>query len=84
MRRRSVIVGAVARRPDLWPTALRQAVRLAPVRWWARAPFLPIPDRRYLQFRMVTQYGGTGRVRPEPRDVISYLTWCRALRGIGG
>ena len=48
---------AVVARPRLWPAALRQAVRLAPSRWWSRAPFLPVPDRAYVRFRLTTQYG---------------------------
>ncbi|HZP29416.1 MAG TPA: hypothetical protein VFC99_10725 [Acidimicrobiia bacterium] len=43
--------------PELWPTALRQAARLAPAGWWRRPPFLPLPDREYLRFRLETQYG---------------------------
>ncbi|HUS62051.1 MAG TPA: hypothetical protein VMY34_07620, partial [Acidimicrobiales bacterium] len=50
-------VRAVARRPALWSTALRQAVRLARPGWWHRRPFLPLPDPDYLRFRMVTAYG---------------------------
>jgi hypothetical protein len=66
---------AVARRPGLWPTALRQAVRLAPSRWWVRAPFLPVPSRSYLRFRSITQYGDPDQ-RAEPDDVVNYLRWC--------
>jgi len=62
-------------RPALWITALRQAVRLARRRWWARAPFLPLPDADYLRFRFETQYGSGGR--PDPRDLVAYLEWCR-------
>jgi hypothetical protein len=53
--------------------------RLAPNGWWRRAPFLPLPDRRYLQFRMETQYGDAMH-RPEANDVVTYLSWCRSLR----
>jgi len=84
LKSRLAVVGAVVRRPGLWPTAARQAVRLVPARWWARPPFLPVPDRRYLRFRMVTQYGADGEVRAEPRDVLSYLAWCRRMHGVGG
>ena len=64
----------VLARPSLWPTALRQARRLARPRWWARAPFLPVPDPDYLRFRFETQYGSDGR--PDPRDLVVYLEWC--------
>jgi hypothetical protein len=70
-------VAAVAVRPRLWPTALRQAGRLAAPGWWRRAPFLPLPEPDYLAFRMETQYGAADR-SPEPADLVAYLEWCRA------
>jgi hypothetical protein len=70
------IAGAVARRPSLWPTAARQVRRLAPARWWARRPFLPVPDRDWLRFRAETQYGDPDR-RPAPEDVVTWLEWIR-------
>lgn len=76
MRSWAAVVGAVARRPGLWPTAARQVVRMTPAGWWRRAPFLPVPRGDYLRFRMVTQYGDPRR-RPEPADVLDYLAWCR-------
>ena len=66
----------VAARPRLWPTAVRQAVRLARPRWWARAPYLPIPDADYLRFRFETQYGSA---TPSSHDLVGYLEWCRAM-----
>ena len=69
---------AVVRRPDLWCTTLRQIGVLARPGWWRRPPFLPLPDRQYLRFRMITAYGGDGTATPEPSDVIAYLEWCRA------
>ena len=68
---------AVARRPDLWPAAVRQAVRLVPRRWWSRPPFLPVPDRSWLRFRLEAQYGGDGRGPVVAADVIAFLEWCR-------
>ena len=74
------IVGSVLARPSLWPTALRQIVRLAPKRWWKQRPFLPLPRADYLEFRLVTQYGGEhGVARGDIRavDVVDYLQWCK-------
>ena len=70
---------AVAVRPGLWPTALRQAGRLAAPGWWRRPPFLPLPDPDYLAFRLETQYGGDAPgARPlDAGDLVSYLEWCR-------
>jgi hypothetical protein len=70
------VVGAVARRPRLWPTAVRQMRRTARPRWWRHRPFLPLPAGEYLHFRLVTQYGET-RDPPAPHDVVDYLAWCR-------
>jgi hypothetical protein len=74
------ILGAVIVRPLLWGTALAQAYRLVPQGWWRTAPFLPLPSRDYMEFRLVTQYGGghgveRGAIRSE--DVVAYLRWCR-------
>ena len=68
---------AVARRPRLWPTALRQARRTAARGWWRKPPFLPVPSGDYLRFRLVTQYGDPAAV-PDPADTIAYLEWCRS------
>jgi hypothetical protein len=67
---------AVARRPGLWTTALRQARRLAPAGWWRRRPFLPLPADDYLRFRLQTAYGDGDR-RVDADDLVTYLHWCR-------
>lgn len=66
-------------RPDLWPTAARQAVALAPPGWWRGWPPSPAPDPEYLRFRLLTQYGDPAH-DPEPGDLVRYLRWCRAVR----
>ena len=74
------IFGAVLVRPDLWVTAVRQIARLTPKGWWKSAPFLPVPPADYLEFRLVTQYGGGhGSSRPVAStvDAIDYLEWCK-------
>ncbi|HUQ39943.1 MAG TPA: hypothetical protein VM030_07280 [Acidimicrobiales bacterium] len=72
---------AVLRRPGLWPTAVTQIRVLAPRGWWRRPPFLPLPDKDYLRFRLQTAYGDADR-DPEPADVVTYLHWCRGARGL--
>jgi len=69
------IIRAVTLHPTLWPTALRQAVRMAPRGWWRRPPFVPVPDPSYLRFRLQTAYGNQGE--PSAEDVVAYLRWCR-------
>ncbi|NBR67580.1 MAG: hypothetical protein EBT79_09965 [Actinobacteria bacterium] len=74
------VVGAVLVRPWLWVTAVVQMGRLARRGWWRRPPFLPLPAPDYMEFRLVTQYGGeavrSGR-RASAADVVDYLQWCR-------
>ena len=70
------VAAAVARRPRLWATAVRQMSRTAAPGWYRRAPFLPVPSGEYLRFRLVTQYGDAHH-RPEPADVVNYLAWCK-------
>lgn len=44
--------------------------------WWRHAPFLPLPDPVYLQWRMYTAYGDE-RAVPPLRDVIRFARWRR-------
>ena len=73
---------AVAARPDLWPTAVVQVLRLAPPGWWRRWPPLPRPDPAYLAFRLETAYGDQGHP-PVGEDLVAYLAWCRSMRRPG-
>ncbi|MGH9247512.1 MAG: hypothetical protein ACRD29_25005 [Acidimicrobiales bacterium] len=66
----------MAARPSLWAVGVRQAMRLSPDGWWRRRPYLPVPDRDYLRFRVQTQYGDADH-DPEPEDLLAYLRWCR-------
>jgi hypothetical protein len=75
-------VAAVLVHPSLWGTAVTQLFVLARPGWWRRWPPLPAPDPDYLRFRLVTAYGGAGDHAPEPADLISYLHWCRGMRGL--
>ena len=44
--------------------------------WWRRPPFLPVPDRTYLAWRMYTAYGHPEAV-PPVGDVIRFARWRR-------
>ncbi len=76
------VMTALVRRPDLWSTALRAALSLAPAGWWRRSPFLPLPDPDWLRFRMSTAYGGDGNVGTDSAfhtdDLITWLEWRRS------
>lgn len=45
-------------------------------RWWAQAPFLPVPDGPYLRWRMYTAYGDE-RAVPPIDDVVRFARWRR-------
>jgi hypothetical protein len=50
-------------------------------RWWRRAPFLPVPDRDYLRWRMFTAYGNEDAV-PPTEDVVRFARWRRETMGL--
>jgi len=50
-------------------------------RWWAQAPFLPLPDRTYLHWRMYTAYADEHAVPPLD-EVIRFARWRRETMGL--
>ena len=44
--------------------------------WWRAAPFLPLPDRDYLRWRMYTAYADENAVPPAV-DVLRFARWRR-------
>ncbi|MDA8262673.1 MAG: hypothetical protein M0Z47_07565 [Actinomycetota bacterium] len=76
----ALVAGAnVVVRPSMWGIAVAQLFAFARRDWYARPPYLPVPDMRYLRFRMETLYG-TGDAMPPTRDLLEYLRWCRTQR----
>ncbi|GEM_PF-664230 len=70
---------ALARRPSLWLAAARLARAMVAPGWWKRRPWLPLPSRPYLQFRLQAMYGpGGGRLTGE--ELVGYLQWCQEVR----
>ncbi len=49
--------------------------------WWARAPFLPLPDRTYVRWRMYTAYGDEAAI-PPLEDVVRFARWRRETMGL--
>lgn len=49
--------------------------------WWRAAPFLPLPDRAYLRWRMYTAYGAEDAVPPAD-DVVRFARWRRETMGL--
>ncbi len=61
-------------RPGLAADMLRVAWRFRRRGWHTRPPFLPVPPREYVQWRMYTAYGDEHAV-PPPADVERYARW---------
>lgn len=57
----------------------RVAWRVRRRRWYRRPPFLPLPAREYVRWRMYTAYGDYDAVPPAD-DVIRYARWIAAGR----
>src|SRR6202020_1640465 len=57
----------------------RSAVGFVPGGWWRRPPYLPVPDRSLVRFRMETAYGNPA-ARPEWGDVEAFLEWSSLMR----
>ncbi|HEX4901804.1 MAG TPA: hypothetical protein VFV42_03280 [Acidimicrobiales bacterium] len=73
------VAAALVRRPQLWAPTLRQGRALVPAGWWRRRPFLPVPDRAWLRFRMTTAYGDAG-APVDVEDLLTWLAWTDTVR----
>ncbi|HMA19905.1 MAG TPA: hypothetical protein VKO87_03835 [Gemmatimonadaceae bacterium] len=60
--------------PALGLDLLRVAWRFRSRGWYMRFPFLPLPDRTYVKWRMYTAYGDYDAV-PPAEDVERYARW---------
>lgn len=72
------LAARAAVRPSLAADLIRVAWRFRAEGWWRRPPFLPLPDRLYLEWRMLTAYGDHHAV-PPIEDVIRYARWTRNM-----
>ncbi len=61
-------------RPTLAVDLLRVAWRFRARGWYRHPPFLPLPPREYVRWRMHTAYGDHDAV-PPAEDVIRYARW---------
>jgi hypothetical protein len=72
------LVGALTwsaiRRPTTGAALLGVAWRFRRRGWHRQFPFLPLPDREYVKWRMLTAYGDPDVV-PPASDVIRYARW---------
>lgn len=74
------LVGRALLSPQLAVDLLRTGWAFRRRGWWRRAPFLPVPDRTYLRWRMYTAYGDEGAV-PPVEDVVRFARWRRETMG---
>ena len=60
--------------PPLARDLLLVAWRFRDRHWFRRFPFLPLPSRAYLRWRMHTAYGDANTV-PPLEDIVRYARW---------
>lgn len=82
------LLGRAMARPRVLGSMLRAAWRFRARGWWRRAPFLPVPPRAYVEWRLHTAYGDGGRA-PTVAELRRYLSWANRMyatrrRGVRG
>lgn len=65
--------------PSQAPVVVGAAWRLRAVKWWRHAPFLPLPDHAYWNFRVITANGSANRLLSVD-DVVTFAQWSRRQR----
>ena len=70
------LIKTVGRRPGLWAEGIRTLLAVSPQKWWRRAPFVPLPDAAYSEWRLVTAHGSAADPL-SPEELVSYLEWRR-------
>lgn len=68
------LAGRSIRRPSLAMDLVRVAWRFRNRRWYRRFPFVPLPDREYVRWRMDTAYGSPDAI-PPAEDIERYVRW---------
>ena len=68
------------RRPRIIPYLLRAAWAFRARGWYRRPPFLPLPPRSYMRWRMETAYGDPAAM-PTLDEMERYLVWTARMRG---
>jgi len=48
--------------------------------WYRHLPFLPLPPKKYMEWRIETAYGDKSLKNIRWRDVRAYAHWHRAMR----
>jgi hypothetical protein len=72
------ILARAARRPRVLASLCAAAWRFRARGWWRRAPFLPVPPREYVGWRIHTAYGDGGR-EPTADELERYVRWANRM-----
>ena len=67
------------RRPRMIPYLIRAAWAFRARGWYRRPPFLPLPPRSYLRWRLETAYGDPD-AEPPVDEFERYLVWSARMR----
>lgn len=73
------LAGFALRHPTMLPHVLGAAWAFRARGWWKRPPFLPLPPREYLRWRMETAYGDPDAVPPD-HEMERFLRWATRMR----
>lgn len=73
------LAARAAARPRLAIDLLRVVWRFRHRHWYRRFPFLPLPAREYVRWRMYTAYGDEDAIPPADH-VERYARWAGASR----
>lgn len=70
------VLTAVLKHPALALPAIIQAKLLVPNNWIKKYPFLPLPDKKWIRFRMETAYGDPNYI-PDHDEIAQFLGWTK-------
>ena len=73
------LMWAAVRRPSLIPAILGAAWAFRANQWYRRPPFLPIPPKDYMKWRLETAYGDANAM-PATHELERYVRWGRDMR----
>lgn len=73
------LAGLALRRPRTIPALLGAAWAFRHRHWYRRFPFLPVPPKSYLEWRMETAFGSAS-AEPDLDDLERYLVWTARMR----
>jgi len=73
------IVGLAVRRPRMIPYLLRAAWAFRARDWYRRPPFVPLPPRSYMRWRLDTAYGNPD-AEPTIDEIERYFVWSARMR----